>query len=107
MRFSTYSLFLALLLSPFTSFAQSSALTLPSGSTDVPKLVKFSGAAKDESGKLMTGPVGITFSLYMVGPDSTCTRTLKITRSTPFSPAMPTRQFRTSQSSQAKPKARM
>jgi hypothetical protein len=38
MRFSNYSLFLALLLSPFTSFARSSALTLPSGSTDVPKL---------------------------------------------------------------------
>jgi hypothetical protein len=64
MKFSIYSLFLALLLTPFTSFAQSSALTVPSTSTDVPKLVKFSATAKDESGKLMTGPVGITFSLY-------------------------------------------
>jgi hypothetical protein len=59
-------LFGLLLLSPFTSFAQtpSSPLAVPSASIDVPKLVKFSGTAKDESGKLMTGPVGITFSLY-------------------------------------------
>jgi trimeric autotransporter adhesin len=54
------------LLSPFTSFAQTTSgqLTVPSASTDVPKLVKFSGTAKDETGKLMTGVVGITFSLY-------------------------------------------
>jgi hypothetical protein len=66
MKFSIWCLLLTLLLSPFTTFAQtpSGQLAVPSASTDVPKLVKFSGTAKDESGKLMTGPVGITFSLY-------------------------------------------
>jgi hypothetical protein len=66
MKFSICCLLLTLLLSPFTTFAQtpSGQLAVPSASTDVPKLVKFSGTAKDESGKLMTGPVGITFSLY-------------------------------------------
>jgi hypothetical protein len=66
MKLSICCLLLTLLLSPFTSFAQtpSSQLAVPSASTDVPKLVKFSGTAKDETGKLMTGAVGITFSLY-------------------------------------------
>ena len=66
MKFSIYCLFLALLLTPFTAVAQtpSSTLAVPSASTDVPRLIKFFGTAKDETGKLMTGPVGITFSLY-------------------------------------------
>ena len=65
MKLSICCLLLTLLLSPLTSFAQTPSSTLvPSASTDVPKLVKFSGTAKDETGKLMTGVVGITFSLY-------------------------------------------
>jgi hypothetical protein len=56
----------AILLSPFTGFAQapSSQLATPPASTDIPKLVRFSGTATDESGKPITGAVGVTFSLY-------------------------------------------
>jgi hypothetical protein len=30
----------------------------------VPRLIRFSGVAKDETGKVMSGVVGITFALY-------------------------------------------
>jgi len=40
------------------------AQTAASNSTQVPRLIKFSGVAKDESGKPLSGVVGITFSLY-------------------------------------------
>jgi hypothetical protein len=66
MKLSSCCLLLALSLSPLTSFAQTptSTFALPSASTDVPKLVKFSGKATDETGKPITGLVGVTFSLY-------------------------------------------
>jgi len=66
MKVSICCLLLALLLSPFSSFAQtpSSELTAPSASTAVPKLVKFYGTAIDESGKPVTGVMGVTFLLY-------------------------------------------
>ena len=66
MKLSICWLLLALLLSPFTSFAQtpSGQLGVPSASTDVPKLVRFSGKAMDDDGKPLSGAVGVTFSLY-------------------------------------------
>jgi len=45
-----------------TSFAQTSKPT--PASTQVPRLIKFSSVAKDESGKPFSGTVGILFSLY-------------------------------------------
>jgi trimeric autotransporter adhesin len=66
MKLSICWLLLALLLSPFTSFAQtpSGQLGVPSASTDVPKLVRFSGKAMDDDGKPLSGAVGVIFSLY-------------------------------------------
>ena len=66
MKLSICCLLLALLLSPFTSFAQmpSGQLGVPSASMDVPKLVRFSGTAMDDDGKPLSGAVGVTFSLY-------------------------------------------
>jgi hypothetical protein len=66
MKLSICCLLLAVLLSPFISFAQtpSGQLGVPSTSTDVPKLVRFSGTAMDETGKPFTGVLGVTFSLY-------------------------------------------
>ena len=66
MKLRACSLLLALLLSPFTSFAQtsSSKTAAASAATDVPRLVKFSGTATDEAGKPITGVVGVTFALY-------------------------------------------
>jgi hypothetical protein len=66
MKLSICCLLLALLLSPFGSFAQtpSGQLAVPSASTDVPKLVRFSGTAMDDDSKPLSGAVGVTFSLY-------------------------------------------
>jgi hypothetical protein len=36
----------------------------PSSTAVVPQLVKFSGSATNDQGKLVTGIVGITFSIY-------------------------------------------
>lgn len=47
-----------------TAFAQTAVQNSSLASTQVPRLIKFSGVAKDESGKPLTGVVGITFSLY-------------------------------------------
>jgi trimeric autotransporter adhesin len=44
--------------------AQTAAYRQTSASTQVPRLIKFSGVAKDDSGKPITGVVGIQFSLY-------------------------------------------
>jgi hypothetical protein len=46
-----------------TILAQTASNPTPA-STQVPRLIKVSGVAKDESGKPITGVVGITFSLY-------------------------------------------
>jgi hypothetical protein len=43
---------------------QTAAYQQTPASTQVPRLIKFSGVAKDDSGKLITGVVGIQFSLY-------------------------------------------
>jgi hypothetical protein len=66
MKLPIFYLLVVLLVSPFASFAQtpSRQLAAPSASTDVPKLVKFSGTATDDAGKPLTGAVGVTFSLY-------------------------------------------
>jgi trimeric autotransporter adhesin len=55
--------FLALTLSAIAQnpTAGSSA---PSAVAQVPRLIRFSGVAKNESGKPMTGTVGVTFLLY-------------------------------------------
>jgi hypothetical protein len=45
-----------------TTLAQTAGSNM--ASSQVPRLIKFSGVAKDKSGKPMSGPVGITFSLY-------------------------------------------
>lgn len=47
-----------------TALAQTAAPNSSLASSQVPRLIKFSGVAKDESGKPMTGVVGLTFSLY-------------------------------------------
>jgi hypothetical protein len=59
------------LLSPITFWAQqsesglsSSASAYQPASTNVPKLIKFSGVVKDLTGKPLTGPVEITFAIY-------------------------------------------
>jgi hypothetical protein len=66
MRLHVCFLLLAFCLSPFTSFAQtpSGRTTETSASTEVPKLVKFSGTAMDEAGKPISGVMGVTFLLY-------------------------------------------
>jgi hypothetical protein len=63
MRLHVCFLLLAFCLSPFTSFAQtpSGRTTETSASTEVPKLVKFSGTAMDEAGKPISGVMGVTF----------------------------------------------
>jgi hypothetical protein len=48
----------------YTTLAQTAAPNSILASTQVPRLNKFSGVAKDESGKPVTGAVGITFLLY-------------------------------------------
>jgi hypothetical protein len=48
----------------YTTLAQTAAPNSNLASTQVPLLIKFSGVAKDESGKPVTGAVDITFSLY-------------------------------------------
>jgi hypothetical protein len=48
----------------YTTLAQTAAPNSILASTQVPRLIKFSGVAKDESGKPVTGAVGITFLLY-------------------------------------------
>ena len=47
-----------------SALAQSVSPNSSVNSTQVPRLIKFSGIAKDESGKPITGAVGITFLLY-------------------------------------------
>jgi hypothetical protein len=47
-----------------TTLAQTAAPNSSLTSSQVPRLIKFSGVAKDESGKPMAGVVGLTFSLY-------------------------------------------
>src|SRR6516225_6000926 len=55
--------FLALVVS---STAQTLPLNseTPSTAVQVPRLIRFSGIAKDETGKPMSGVIGITFALY-------------------------------------------
>src|SRR5580692_9333103 len=48
----------------YTTLAQTTAPNSNLASTQVPRLIKFSGVAQDETHKPMTGVVGITFSLY-------------------------------------------
>src|SRR5580693_6310956 len=50
-----------------TTLAQNVVSNSTPTSTQVPRLIKFSGVAKDESGKPVTGAVGITFLLYKDG----------------------------------------
>ena len=47
-----------------TMLAQTTASNSTSESTQVPRLIRFSGVAKDDSGNAITGVLGITFSLY-------------------------------------------
>src|SRR5580692_11296194 len=47
-----------------TTLAQNVVSNSTPTSTQVPRLIKFSGVAKDESGQPVTGAVGITFLLY-------------------------------------------
>src|SRR5579872_6305027 len=47
-----------------STLAQTAAPNTSLTSTQVPRLIKFSGVAKDEAGKPKTGLVGVTFSLY-------------------------------------------
>ncbi len=47
-----------------TIVAQTAVSKPTPASTQVPRLIKFSGVAKDESGKPITGVLGVLFSLY-------------------------------------------
>ncbi len=47
-----------------TMIAQTTANNPTPASAQVPRLIKFSGVAKDESDKPITGVIGVTFSLY-------------------------------------------
>jgi hypothetical protein len=53
-----------LLATVCATLAQNTATSSTPASTQVPRLIKFLGVAKDESSKPLTGVVGITFSLY-------------------------------------------
>jgi len=59
----TMAAFLSLVLSMSAQTPASNPSPSPA-SAPVPRLIRFSGIAKDTSGKPMTGVVGITFSLY-------------------------------------------
>ena len=48
----------------YTTLAQTAARNSTLASTQVPRLIKFSGVAQDEAHKPVAGVVGITFSLY-------------------------------------------
>jgi hypothetical protein len=47
-----------------TTLAQNVVSNSTPAFTQVPRLIKFSGVAKDESGRPVSGAVGVTFSLY-------------------------------------------
>jgi hypothetical protein len=47
-----------------TTLAQTAAPNSSLASTQVPRLIKFSGVAQDETYKLSTGVVGVTVSSY-------------------------------------------
>jgi trimeric autotransporter adhesin len=47
-----------------TTLAQNGVSNSTLASTQVPRLIRYSGVVKDESGKPVSGDVGITFSLY-------------------------------------------
>src|SRR5580700_1187770 len=48
----------------YTTLAQTTVPNSNLASTQVPRLIKFSGVAQDETHKPVTGVVGVTFSLY-------------------------------------------
>jgi len=48
--------------------ADSSSATAGNGTSVVPRLIRFSGTVHDSSGSVVTGSVGLTFSLYQL-PD--------------------------------------
>jgi hypothetical protein len=54
----------SLLLAAVCSTSAQMPTSASSPSAQVPRLIKFTGVAKDESGKPLNGVVGITFSLY-------------------------------------------
>lgn len=65
MKLRAYSVIVSFLsLMVVSALAQTAATNTNLASTEVPRLIKFSGVAKDEAGKPKTGLVGVTFSLY-------------------------------------------
>ena len=66
MKLSVCCLLVTLIVFPLLAAAQmaNSKAAAPSAAADVPRLVKFSGTATDETGKPFSGVVGVTFSLY-------------------------------------------
>jgi len=67
MKLSSYcAVAISLLALVVSATAQTSPSTseTSSASVQVPRLIKFSGIAKDETGKPMSGLLGITFALY-------------------------------------------
>jgi hypothetical protein len=59
-------LFLPLAPAVFAQSSDSSIQSMPSAapSTEVPRLIKFSGTLLDERGHAVPGPAGVTFALY-------------------------------------------
>jgi hypothetical protein len=66
MKLSVCCLLVTLLVFPLSAAAQmaNGKAAAPSASADVPRVVKFSGTATDETGKPISGAVGVTFALY-------------------------------------------
>jgi hypothetical protein len=65
MKFRAYCITLSLLsVLACTTVAQTSAPNSSAASTQVPRLIRFSGVALDETHNPMTGVLGFTFSLY-------------------------------------------
>lgn len=53
-----------LLIVVVSTAAQNSAAKIQSASDAIPRMIRFSGTAKDEAGKPMAGILGVTFALY-------------------------------------------
>ena len=56
--------YLAVVMLTASLLAAQSSSSTSSSTTPVPRLIKFSGAVKDDQGRPKTGVVGVTFALY-------------------------------------------
>lgn len=65
MRFSNCVILVTtLMVVVVSSAAQNSSAQTQAAPDAIPRMIRFSGTAKDEAGKAVTGIVGVTFALY-------------------------------------------